>query len=119
MNQPGARPGEAADFPGALWDPRIAALRCPARFHQALVAGCRSPWLLHFRAVVFDQAERYRSLGRTYRRAKRDVKLEDVSMPPPEPAKSLKPEDGPTGGEGGAPSGKEVFKGAKEAVFVK
>ena len=41
MNQPGARPGEAADFPGALWDPRIVALRCPARFHQALVAELR------------------------------------------------------------------------------
>jgi superfamily II DNA or RNA helicase len=41
VNQHGARPGEAADFPGALWDPRIAALRCPARFHQALVAELR------------------------------------------------------------------------------
>jgi len=30
--------GEHADLPGALWDPRIAALRCPARFHQALAA---------------------------------------------------------------------------------
>ena len=27
-----------ASLPGALWDPRISALRCPARFHQALVA---------------------------------------------------------------------------------
>ena len=41
VNQPGARPGDSADFPGALWDPRIAALRCPARFHQALVAELR------------------------------------------------------------------------------
>ena len=41
VNQPGVRPGEAADFPGALWDPRIAALRCPARFHPALVAELR------------------------------------------------------------------------------
>jgi len=30
-----------ADLPGALWDPRIAALRCPARFHQRLVAELR------------------------------------------------------------------------------
>ena len=33
--------GKDGDLPGALWDPRIAALRCPARFHQALVAGLR------------------------------------------------------------------------------
>lgn len=30
-----------ADLPGALWDERIRALRCPARFHQALVADLR------------------------------------------------------------------------------
>jgi superfamily II DNA or RNA helicase len=41
MNQREARPGDPTDFPGALWDPRIAALRCPARFHQALVAELR------------------------------------------------------------------------------
>jgi superfamily II DNA or RNA helicase len=29
------------DLPGTLWDTRIAALRCPARFHQALVAELR------------------------------------------------------------------------------
>ena len=29
------------DLPGALWDPRIAALRCPARFHQTLVSELR------------------------------------------------------------------------------
>ncbi len=29
------------DFPGTLWDPRIAALRCPARFHEELVAELR------------------------------------------------------------------------------
>ena len=27
-----------ADLPGALWDPRVNALRCPARFHQRLLA---------------------------------------------------------------------------------
>jgi len=35
------RPGPLADLPGALWDPRIAALRCPARFHRLLVAELR------------------------------------------------------------------------------
>jgi len=30
-------PTALADLPGALWDPRVKALRCPARFHQRLV----------------------------------------------------------------------------------
>ena len=30
-----------ADLPGALWDARIAALRCPARFHQTLLSELR------------------------------------------------------------------------------
>jgi superfamily II DNA or RNA helicase len=34
-------PVHAADLPGALWDPRIATVRCPARFHQALLAKLR------------------------------------------------------------------------------
>lgn len=50
------------------------------RFHQALVAGCRSPWLLHFRATLFDQAERYRSLGRLHRRSPRDVIVEHQQL---------------------------------------
>lgn len=33
------------------------------RFHEALVSACRSPWLLHFRALLFDQAQRYRRLA--------------------------------------------------------
>jgi hypothetical protein len=28
----------AADLPGVLWDARIAAFRCPARFHRELLA---------------------------------------------------------------------------------
>lgn len=32
------------------------------RFHDALAAACGSPWLLHFRSVLFDQAQRYRRL---------------------------------------------------------
>jgi superfamily II DNA or RNA helicase len=38
VHQPAADPDKPPDFPGALWDARIAAWRCPARFHQALVA---------------------------------------------------------------------------------
>lgn len=50
------------------------------RFHSSLVAACRSPWLLHFRATLFDQAERYRSLGRIYRRSPRDVATEHKAL---------------------------------------
>lgn len=50
------------------------------RFHNSLVAACRSPWLLHFRATLFDHAERYRSLGRMYRRAPRDVGAEHQAL---------------------------------------
>ena len=47
MNVRQASPGKHADLPGALWDPRISAVRCPARFHQVLVAE------LHRRRVQF------------------------------------------------------------------
>lgn len=50
------------------------------RFHRALVAACRSPWLLHFRDTLFDQAERYRSLGRLYRKSPRDVGAEHQAL---------------------------------------
>jgi DNA-binding GntR family transcriptional regulator len=33
------------------------------RYHLALVAGCRSEWLLRFRQLLFDQSERYRFLA--------------------------------------------------------
>jgi DNA-binding GntR family transcriptional regulator len=50
------------------------------RFHFALVAACRSPWLMHFRSTLFDQAERYRSLGRMYRKSPRDVGAEHQAL---------------------------------------
>src|SRR5271157_1577815 len=37
-----------ADLPGALWDPRVGALRLPARFHQRLLTE------LHRRGVRFE-----------------------------------------------------------------
>ena len=40
-NPSALHPERFADLPGALWDPRIGALRCPARFHPALVAELR------------------------------------------------------------------------------
>lgn len=37
-------------------------------FHQALEAGCRSPWLLHFCSILYDQQERYRRRLSVYTR---------------------------------------------------
>jgi DNA-binding GntR family transcriptional regulator len=34
-----------------------------AAFHQTLVEPCNSPWLMRFRATLFEQAERYRFLA--------------------------------------------------------
>lgn len=34
-----------------------------ARFHEALVAACDSPWLLRLRALLYTQTERYRRLS--------------------------------------------------------
>jgi DNA-binding GntR family transcriptional regulator len=50
------------------------------RFHYSLVSACRSPWLLHFRGTLFDQAERYRSLGRMYRKSPRDLGAEHQAL---------------------------------------
>ena len=36
------------------------------QFHHALVAACGSPWLLHFRGLLYDQADRYRRLSLHY-----------------------------------------------------
>jgi DNA-binding GntR family transcriptional regulator len=33
------------------------------RFHDSLVSACGSPWLLHFRSVLFEQARRYQVLS--------------------------------------------------------
>lgn len=40
------------------------------RFHDSLVSACRSPWLLHFRSVLFDQARRYQVLSMSSREAR-------------------------------------------------
>jgi len=42
-------------------------------FHMALVSGCGSPWLLHFQAVLMDQATRYRRLSIAYAPARDSV----------------------------------------------
>jgi DNA-binding GntR family transcriptional regulator len=43
------------------------------RFHTALVSACGLGWLLRFRAILYEQSERYRRLGLTVTRATRDT----------------------------------------------
>jgi DNA-binding GntR family transcriptional regulator len=45
-------------------------------FHEALVAGCKSPWLLRLRALLYDQSERYRRLSLPLAERERDVNSE-------------------------------------------
>ncbi len=45
-------------------------------FHQALVAACRSPWLLKLRTLLSIQHERYRWLSRPLARIERDLDTE-------------------------------------------
>lgn len=60
--------------PSENWEKRHAA------FHQALVSACGSKWLLHFRAVLFDQSERYRRLSLVQTHIERDVPEEHVEL---------------------------------------
>lgn len=52
------------------------AARTHAAFHQALLSGCDSPWLLKLRDLLFAQSERYRRLSRPLGGAKRDLLAE-------------------------------------------
>ena len=45
---------EITDFDG--WE------SCNRAFHESLVAACKSPWLLRFRAVLYENLNRYRFL---------------------------------------------------------
>jgi DNA-binding GntR family transcriptional regulator len=42
-------------------------------FHEALVSACRSPRVLQFRKMLFDQAHRYRRLSMAFRQAPKQV----------------------------------------------
>ena len=35
---------------------------CHAEFHRALIAGCRSEWLLYFSRLMYEKSDRYRML---------------------------------------------------------
>ena len=52
------------------------------RFHDSLVATCTSPWSLHFRSELFDQARRYHWLTMIHARSRRrnDLDLRDAVL---------------------------------------
>lgn len=45
-------------------------------FHQALISGCKSPWIRHFLGILYQQAERYRRLVIARRPIPRDLHAE-------------------------------------------
>jgi DNA-binding GntR family transcriptional regulator len=51
-----------------------------AAFHLALVDGCDSPWLLHLRALLYAQSERYRRLSVPFASRDRDVNAEHQAI---------------------------------------
>jgi DNA-binding GntR family transcriptional regulator len=51
-----------------------------ARFHQALVAACDSPWLLRIREQLFVQGERYRRINIRMSADDRDLRAEHTKL---------------------------------------
>ena len=52
-----------------------------AEFHAALVSACQSKWLLQFIGILYQQSERYRSLGVHYgTNLKRDLHAEHEAL---------------------------------------
>ncbi|MEY4482153.1 MAG: transcriptional regulator [Pseudomonadota bacterium] len=59
----------------SLWEERNAA------FHAALVSACESKWILQFIGILYQQSERYRSLGVQYgTNLKRDLHAEHEAL---------------------------------------
>jgi DNA-binding GntR family transcriptional regulator len=72
-------PPKADDAPGVKreWFKRH------KRFHDSLVATCTSPWSLHFRSELFDQAQRYHWLTMIHARSRRQnehLALRDAAL---------------------------------------
>lgn len=64
--------GAGAQADASLWEMRHRA------FHQALVAGCGSPWLLRLHGQLVDQSERYRRI-RLLRHQDSGAQVRDVN----------------------------------------
>lgn len=51
------------------------------QFHEALIRGCASPWLLHLCAMLYDKSERYRNLAeRQPDSQRRDIQVEHKAL---------------------------------------
>ncbi|MCB2101639.1 MAG: FCD domain-containing protein [Rhodobacterales bacterium] len=53
---------------------------CNNAFHDALISHSSSPWLLHFRDVLYHQSERYRRMALVDRTVPRDVHQEHADI---------------------------------------
>jgi len=49
-------------------------------FHLALLSCCKSPWLMHFHEILYDQHKRYRNIARIERGRLRDVHAEHTAI---------------------------------------
>jgi DNA-binding GntR family transcriptional regulator len=49
--------GDPASLEATHWS------ACHADFHRALIAGCRSEWLLYFSRLMYEKSDRYRMLA--------------------------------------------------------
>lgn len=49
-------------------------------FHLALVSCCRSPWLMRFHEILYDQHKRYRNMARIDRSNRRNVHEEHIAI---------------------------------------
>lgn len=54
--------------------------RCNFAFHEALVAACKSSWLLRLRDMMYKQHERYRRISRMKTAPTRDIRLEHLAL---------------------------------------
>jgi DNA-binding GntR family transcriptional regulator len=59
-------------------------------FHQALISCCRSPWLMRFYGILYDQHKRYRNIARIDRSNRRDVHKEHTAICDAALAKDMK-----------------------------
>lgn len=59
-------------------------------FHQALISCCRSPWLMRFHGILYDQHKRYRNIARIDRGNRRDVHEEHTTICEAALAKDIK-----------------------------
>ena len=49
-------------------------------FHEALIAGCPSRWILHFQHILYQQSERYRRLSLFRQPIARDIHAEHQAI---------------------------------------